>query len=170
MSIESTNAPAETSGKATTADQPPATPTSSNRAVAFGAVGLGIGLVIGLAVIPAIGSAIGSVAGGVVDAAQPSPIIAATEACEVEDSQYIVVGDEGTSVSMDSTGEESKGAPYSDILCVLDELDTPDSVLNRINSTRALDGRQSAEWTNFSASWGYHPNSGANIIIDFTRD
>ncbi|QAV70834.1 hypothetical protein ESZ53_10515 [Salinibacterium sp. UTAS2018] len=174
MSIDPTNAPAETSAEATTAGQSPAAPASSNRAVAFGGVGLGIGLVlglvIGLAVIPAVGSVAGSVAGGVVDAAQPSPIIAATETCGVEDSLYIVVGDDGASLSMDSTGEESKGAPYSDILCVLDELDTPDSVLNRINSTRALDGRQSADWGNFSASWGYHPNSGANIIIDFTRD
>jgi len=169
MSIESTNAPAETPPNTTAADQPPAAPASSNRAVAFGAVGLAIGLMLGLVIGLAVIPAVGSVAGGVVDAAQPSPIIAATEACEVEDSQYIVVGDEGASLSMDSNGEESKGAPYSDILCVLDELDTPDSVLNRINSTRALDGRQSAEWTNFSASWGYHPNSGANIIIDFTR-
>ena len=166
MSPEPTNSP--TSDPSETADpvQPTPAPASPNRERAFAAggvgVGLTLGLVIGLGVIPAIGN----VASGVVSGAQPSPISAATETCVVENSPYIVVGDEGQSVSMDSVGDESAGAEYADILCVLNELDVPDSVLNRINSTRALDGRQTAEWDNFTASWGYHPNSGANIIIE----
>jgi len=129
-------------------------------------VGLGAGLILGLVIGLVAVPVIGNVAGGVISAAKPSLITAATEACGVENNLYIVVGDEGQSVSMDSVGEESAGADYSDILCVLDELDVPDSVLNRINSTRALDGRQTADWDNFTASWGYHPNSGANIIIE----
>ena len=166
MSLEPTNAPTSEPSEAADPGLPTPTPASPNRARAFGAVGLGVGLLLGLVIGLVAVPAIGNVAGGVLSAAQPSPITAATEACGVENSQYIVVGDEGQSVSMDSVGDESEGADYADILCVLSELDVPDSVLNRINSTRALDGRQTADWNNLTASWGYHPNSGANIIIE----
>lgn len=166
MSFEPTNIPTSGPAGATDPALPAPTHASANRARAYGAIGVGVGLVIGLVIGLVVVPAIGSVAGGIITAAQPSPIAAATETCGVESSPYIVVGDEGQSVSMDSVGEESAGAEYPDILCVLNELDVPDSVLNRINSTRALDGRQTAEWDNFTASWGYHPNSGANIIIE----
>lgn len=166
MSSEPTSAP--TSGPPEAADPalPTPTPASPKRVRAFAAGGLGVGLILGLVIGLAVIPAIGGVGGAVFSAPQPSPITAATETCGVESSLYIVVGDEGQSVSMDSVGEESEGADYADILCVLNELDVPDSVLNRINSTRALDGRQTADWDNFTASWGYHPNTGANIIIE----
>ena len=166
MSLEPTNAPTSEPSDAADPGLPTPTPASPNRARAVGAVGVGVGLVLGLVIGLVVIPAIGKVADGIIPAAQPSPITVATENCGVENSQYIVVGDEGQSVSMDSVGDESEGAEYADILCVLNELDVPDSVLNRINSTRALDGRQTAEWDNFTASWGYHPNSGANIIIE----
>ncbi len=166
MSFEPTNAPTSEPSEAADPGLPTPTPASPNRARAFGAGGVGVGLILGLVIGLVVIPAIGNVAGGIISATKPSPITAATETCGVENSQYIVVGDEGQSVSMDSVGEESEGAEYADILCVLNELDVPDSVLNRINSTRALDGRQTADWDNFTASWGYHPNSGANIIIE----
>jgi hypothetical protein len=119
-----------------------------------------------LAIIPTIGN----VAGGIVAAAKPSPIVAAVETCGVETNRWIDVGDEGMSLSMQSLGEESSGAEFEDVFCMLDELDTPDSVLNRINTTRALDGRQTADWDGFSASWGYHPDNGLDIVIDFERE
>jgi len=166
MSFEPTNAPTPEPSEAPGPALPAPTPASPNRARAFGVMGVGVGLILGLVIGLVVVPAIGNVAGGITSAAQPSPIAAATETCGVENSPYIVVGDEGQSVSMDSVGEESAGAEYADILCVLNELDVPDSVLNRINSTRALDGRQTADWNNLTASWGYHPNSGANIIIE----
>lgn len=142
-------------------------PRNTAFAVALIGMGLGlaIGLVIGLAVIPSIRG----VASGIVTAAQPSPITSAVETCDVEANRWIEVGDEGKSLSMQSLGEESSGAEFTDVFCVLNELNTPDSVLNRINSTRALDGRQTADWTGFSASWGYHPENGLDIVIDVER-
>ena len=145
-------------------------PPSQSKSLVFGLSGLGIGLVagliLGLAVIPAIGH----LAGSVIVAVRPGPITAAVEACEVEDNRWISIGDKGQSLSMDSFGEESDGADFTDIFCVLDELDTPDSVIKRINSTRALDGRQSADWDGLSASWGYHPDNGLDIVIEVERD
>jgi hypothetical protein len=78
----------------------------------------------------------------------------------------IDLGDNGQSISMSSEGEDSAGAEYADISCVLAELEVPDSVETRIGTTRALDGRQSADWDRFTASWGYHPDSGLNIVIE----
>ena len=74
------------------------------------------------------------------------------------------------SLSMQSLGEESSGAEFGDVFCMLNELDIPDSVLNRIDSTRALDGRQTADWDGFRASWGYHPDNGLDIVIEFERE
>jgi hypothetical protein len=45
----------------------------------------------------------------------------------------------------------------------------PDSIDSRIGSKRALDGRQTATWDGFSASWGYHPDSGLDIVIDLLQ-
>lgn len=54
--------------------------------------------------------------------------------------------------------------------CVLFELKIPDSVVSRIDSTRALDGRQDAKWENYSASWGYHPDSGLDIVVEISDE
>jgi hypothetical protein len=151
-------------------DRAAAPPSPLLKPLAFGIAGVGIGLVLGLVLGLAVIPTIGNLAGGIASATQPSPITSATETCGVENNQYIKVGDEGQSLTMDSYGEESEGAEFEDILCVLNELETPDSVLNRINSTRALDGRQTGDWDNFTASWGYHPDNGLDIVIDFTRD
>lgn len=139
-------------------------PPSPNKSLVFGLSGLGIGLVVGLILGLAVIPAVGNLAGSIIAAVQPGPITSTVEACGVENNRWITIGDGGRSLSMDSFGEESDGADFDDIFCVLDELDTPDSVIKRINSTRSLDGRQSADWDGLSASWGYHPDNGLDIV------
>jgi hypothetical protein len=34
-----------------------------------------------------------------------------------------------------------------------------------MEQTRALDGRQSETWEDFSASWTYHPDNGLDVLI-----
>ncbi|MCC9176669.1 hypothetical protein [Arthrobacter sp. zg-Y750] len=100
---------------------------------------------------------------------EPEPSVALTNAvssCGVEDTTGIELGDEGQSLTMDSEGKESYGADFADITCVLDAIDIPDSVSNRMNATRSLDGRLTAEWDEFAASWSYHPDSGMNVVIE----
>lgn len=172
MTSTEVSAPSPEGGPATSSPATtPAPPTlTRTTAMIVGLSGVGIGLVLGtvlgLVVIPTIAG----LASGVVAAARPSPIAAAIETCEVETNLWISVGDSGDSLSMDSFGEETDGADFDDIFCMLDELDTPDSVIKRINSTRALDGRQNADWDGFSASWGYHPDNGLDIVIDVAHD
>lgn len=42
----------------------------------------------------------------------------------------------------------------------------PTSVVELMYSTRSRDGWQSAEWDDVSASWGYHPDDGLDIIFE----
>ena len=141
-------------------------PAFSHREIKIAAVGMAIGLVAGV-----VGSLlVASVAGGLGSIAMGSPMADAAATCDVETNLWITVGDEGRSISMQSEGEEAAGAAFEDLACVLLELDTPDSVINRIDSTRALDGRQTGTWDNYSASWGYHPDNGLDIVIETAVD
>ena len=95
----------------------------------------------------------------------------AVEICGVEeDSPYIAVRDEGASLIMTSEGKESPGAPIEEIACVFLMLDVPSSIINRFDTTRALDGTQSGTWDEFEATWNYHPDSGSNITITLVDD
>ncbi|MET4061749.1 hypothetical protein ABIB35_003326 [Arthrobacter sp. UYP6] len=132
----------------------PIAPRPSRKHLVFGAAGLGLGLLAGIGL-------------GQINIPLTSHAIeAAAETCSVSDTFGVDMGDNGQSISMSSEGEDSAGAEYADITCVLAELEVPDSVETRIGTTRALDGRQSAEWDTFAASWGYHPDSGLNIVVE----
>lgn len=121
----------------------------------FGAVGVGIGLAAGL-LLAQIQLPAGS-----------NVIADAVESCSAGATEGMSVLDDGRSISMDTEGEEEiSGAPYDDVTCVLGALEAPQSVLERIGTTRALDGRQTGEWDGFSASWGYHPDNGLNIVVE----
>ncbi|GAA2197084.1 hypothetical protein [Sinomonas flava] len=127
------------------------------RQVAIGAGGmvLGVLLGVGFAQIKLPGS---------------TPFPAALEKCEVTDSSYFRTGDEGMSLTIRSKGKEDPGANMTDVACVLRALEVPDSVVSKMDSTRALDGRQSGRWKNLEASWTYHPDSGMNLLLEVTHD
>jgi hypothetical protein len=137
----------------------------SRRELWIGGSGLAIGLAAG-----AIGAVlIGLLASGALALVKSHPMTDAAKACNITDNTWITVGDSGQSVSMKSSGEEDAGAEFSDITCVLGKLHTPDSVTSRIDATRALDGRLTATWSGLSASWGYHPDHGLDIVIEVAQ-
>ncbi|TFC79409.1 hypothetical protein E3O45_03785 [Cryobacterium sp. TMS1-20-1] len=143
----------------------PQGPAFNKRDLTIGLVSLAIGLIVG------VGGTLtaSSFGGGTGSFLASTAIVDATQTCDVIDNVWIAVGDEGQSISMQSEGKESPGAEYVDVLCVLDQLDVPDSVNTRIGSTRALDGRQTATWADFDASWGYHPDSGLDIVVELSQ-
>lgn len=61
--------------------------------------------------------------------------------------------------------EDGSGLNVSQAACILEELKAPASVLEQMDSTRALDGRQQATWGDFTASWTYHPDDGLDLIL-----
>lgn len=98
-----------------------------------------------------------------------SPFPAALTACKVDKSSYFDLGDKGTSLTIQSKGEEKSGADFADVTCVLDKLEMPDAVATRMDTTRALDGRQSAHWSDIDASWTYHPDNGMNLLLELSH-
>jgi hypothetical protein len=79
--------------------------------------------------------------------------------------------DNGTSLILGTPGEEdTAGVPLTQVACVLDRLDVPDAVIAQMDGTRALDGRQTAEWPGYTASWTYHPDDGLDLIIQESGD
>ncbi|HEX6359666.1 hypothetical protein [Actinophytocola sp.] len=77
------------------------------------------------------------------------------------------LGDDDHTLVIDTSGDElaSGSASMEGLTCVLDELETPQSVISKMYATRALDGMQSGTWSNFEASWTYHPDAGLDLII-----
>ena len=57
-------------------------------------------------------------------------------------------------------------ATYQDLVCALGVMKTPSFVTSQIESTRALDGVQKANWGKMQAFWTYHPDNGVNITFN----
>lgn len=93
------------------------------------------------------------------------PLVAASTACAAG-----TLGDDNHTLIVDMEGEDlgSGTATIDDVLCVLGELEAPQSVLAQMESTRALDGMQSATWSTYKATWTYHPDDGLDLILTET--
>ena len=86
--------------------------------------------------------------------------------CDLRYEDGAQLGDAGESLTLDGRGQEDfEGLDYDLISCALTSLDVPDATLNLIETTRALDGRQTASWDGFDATWSYHPDSGMNVTL-----
>ena len=68
-------------------------------------------------------------------------------------------------INTKSKDEDTLGMTTLSLECVYEQLEIPKHITERIGATRSLDGRQDGEWDGFTASWSYHPDSGANVII-----
>lgn len=83
-----------------------------------------------------------------------TPLESAVESCGLGDKSHVAsLRDGGRTLLLDNKGEEDVlGLDVFDIACVLDELHAPSSVIAKMDSTRALDGMQSASWGNIEAN------------------
>lgn len=143
---------------------------SPQRHWVFGGAGVGVGLLGGVLLATAATapqSPASSGSGSSWFGSGPTAIETAVEDCGLTDSAGVSVGDDGLSVTLQTTGaDNSYGAEVAELSCVLYGLDVSDSVVSRMDSTRALDGRQTGTWDIFDASWGYHPDDGVNVVIE----
>ncbi|VXB57619.1 conserved exported hypothetical protein [Arthrobacter sp. 8AJ] len=86
--------------------------------------------------------------------------------CGVVSSKYATLGDKDRTVTLQGQPKSStRGMTMKEIGCVLTGVDTPDSVISRMDGTRALDGMQNASWKGYEASWTFHPDNGVRIIL-----
>jgi len=71
---------------------------------------------------------------------------------------------DGKSQSQQLNGQGT-GVDAKTEACILKNLGVTAAVLNHMDNTRALDGRQTDTWDGFTASWTYHPDDGLDITI-----
>lgn len=77
------------------------------------------------------------------------------------------VDDGGKTLIINASGDPIKNiVDVQTEACVLDYLKTPAAVRSHIESTRALDGRQTDSWDGYEAAWTYHPDDGLDITIE----
>ena len=72
--------------------------------------------------------------------------------------------DEGGLV-IEGKGEESLGVSVSDIVCFLEELEIPETVLTRIGNTNSTMGLVEGSWSGYQATWSYHLDNGLFINV-----
>jgi hypothetical protein len=106
-------------------------------------------------------------------ASPPKPLMEAWEECKLSqiDSEYDAsLEDGGTTLLLPGRGEDDPSEEMLDAFmtqgCVIRALGTRTSVVSRIETTRAMDGVQTAESDGLSYTWSYHPDSGLNLIIE----
>lgn len=101
--------------------------------------------------------------------AAPTAIESALRSCVVTANSGVRVGDSGRSVTLDHQGQdEPNGLTFTQLFCVLNGLDVPDSVIAEMEQTRALDGRLTASPDGMSLSWTYHPDDGLDVVLSLT--
>lgn len=124
-------------------------------------IGLGSGFAAG--VIATV--LVAGIAGALSAAGGPS-FQKAADSCNAAHTSGISLGDKGSSITIDTKGEEdTSGASMDDAACILNALDVPDSVISQMDDTSAMDGRQTASWAGVNASWTYHPDNGVKLIL-----
>jgi hypothetical protein len=100
--------------------------------------------------------------------ASPSPVdpplVAAQKWC-APNSPYARIGDGGKSLIVSSAGKKQPGVTTRELDCFWLALKVTDAIQEEMGSTRALDGRQEADWDQFHGSWNYHPDNGFEMIV-----
>jgi hypothetical protein len=140
------------------------------KTVQFGVAGLILGVLLGVIGTTSVSAAVNDAnarAAAEAEANKPRPLPEAVAKCNLTPEETSAkIGDEGHSLSLDSRGEDDySGLTLSEVNCVLDALNMPDSIRDQMDNTRALDGTQRDTWDNFSVSWNYHPDSGVNVNV-----
>jgi hypothetical protein len=121
------------------------------------------GLIVALVLSAALGvTAVGL--GVVWFLVRDTPLEAAKATCAA-DSPAAVIGDDGDSLTLRTKGRDSAGLGLMALDCFLTELEVTDAVKSELETTRALDGRQSADWGDFHATWTYHPKDGLQMVV-----
>lgn len=105
-----------------------------------------------------------------VEAAGPNLVEIYNEHCN---SEWASVASDGSYLSIDTNPKDSKynasdSAAIAGIFAVNEALGLPDSVINKMGKTRALDGMQTVKGDGVEVAWTYHPDNGLEVIYSLT--
>lgn len=97
---------------------------------------------------------------------KPTLIENAYSACGYPD---VDVADKGMTILIDTPSDlfMSLGMRpnYDDVVCLLNQINTPSYIISAIEEVRAIDGRQTQEFDTFEISYSYHPDHGISMTI-----
>ena len=86
------------------------------------------------------------------------------DACSVS-GPYARLASDKASLTLVAYGDGANGLSQTDFRCILNELDIPSSVRERMLITRAVDGAQHEEWNVYRVTWTYHPEDGLSVVL-----
>ena len=90
--------------------------------------------------------------------------------CEALDASGVTFAEDGQSLNFDDKGEDDLfGGDFSDLKCIIEELNAPSTVLARMYQTTSSMGVQDAEWDGISISWTYHPDRGMDANFEIIK-
>ena len=82
---------------------------------------------------------------------------------------YCDVASDGSYLSVDTNwldiDDYFDSDAYDAIKSIISQLGLPQSLVAEMGETRALDGRQSADYEHISVSWSYHPDNGLEVMF-----
>lgn len=92
-------------------------------------------------------------------------LVAAQTTCDPGKFGTTVADGNKTLVINGKGAEDTAGITVDAEVCILKELGVSSAATAHMESTRALDGRQSDAWGDYRASWSYHPDSGLDLVV-----
>lgn len=99
--------------------------------------------------------------------AKPNFIAIYKEYC---DSTWASVSKDGSYLKIDTNPNNIDDYfdydAYKAVILVNDALGLPESLLEKMGSTRALDGTQVQRYENITVTWTYHPDNGLEVIYE----
>lgn len=93
------------------------------------------------------------------------PLVKAKQACDPGGLGTRVADGNRTLIVNGVGGEDTTGVTIETEACILRELGVTSAVTQHMDSTRALDGRQTDSWDGYKAAWTYHPDDGLDVVI-----
>lgn len=110
-----------------------------------------------------IATIVSVVALATLSAGEPVQFATAVNACKA--APFAQVSSDGSSMEMTTFGKKQPGMSMHTLGCVLEKLDAPASLKQRMDTTRAIDGTQEQTWGSYRATWTYHPDQGLHVVI-----
>lgn len=91
----------------------------------------------------------------------------AMKSCSAE--LFFVLSEDHKSISFDDRGQdEIAGGDFLDLKCVINALNAPSTIWERMTTTTALMGSQDGDWDGIKVTWTYHPDNGLDCYISLT--
>ena len=91
--------------------------------------------------------------------------------CIGSKTEYAKLGYDKMSLTIDTSPNDTKYSKYEDDAIAAIQginlyLGLPASLLEKMSSTRALDGTQTQNCGAYTATWNYHPDNGLKVIYE----